>query len=87
MQVMTGEGYNFADVVEQAREKCEGDFAAGATEAVVEEGSDSWGWEEELELLKEEMRSVANQCRKDETKKMVNLIEVSHSPLPHWGRM
>ncbi|KAF4597963.1 Dynamin-like GTPase that mediates homotypic ER fusion [Pleurotus pulmonarius] len=75
LQGMTGEGYNFADVVEQAREKCEGDFAAGATEAVVEEGSDSWGWEEELELLKEEMRSVANQCRKDETKKMVNLIE------------
>ncbi|KAF7427975.1 Dynamin-like GTPase that mediates homotypic ER fusion [Pleurotus ostreatus] len=75
LQGMTGEGYNFADVVEQAREKCEGDFAAGAKEAVVEEDSDLWGWEEELELLKEEIRSVANQCRKDETKKMVNLIE------------
>lgn len=26
--------------------------------------------------LKEEVGSVADQCRKDETKKMVNLIEV-----------
>lgn len=42
-----------------------------------EEGSTEWNWAEELELLKEEVKSVADQCRKDETKKMVNTIEVS----------
>jgi hypothetical protein len=63
-------------VVLKGREKCERKFSEGAKEAVVEQGG-SWVWEEELELLKEEMKSVADTCRKDETKKMVNLIEVS----------
>ena len=35
-----------------------------------------WVWEDEMESLKEEITHVADQCRKDETKKMVNLIEV-----------
>jgi hypothetical protein len=39
------------------------------------EGTD-WTWEDEFVLLKEEMASVGDQCRKDETKKMVNTIEV-----------
>lgn len=34
-----------------------------------------WVWEDELELLKEEIGVVADQCRKDETKKMLNQIE------------
>lgn len=75
MDGLKGEEYNFADVVKSARQKCEKRFAEAAKEAVVEEGAD-WSWEEELELLKEEVDNVANQCRKDETKKMVNLIEV-----------
>ena len=45
-----------------------------AQEALVE-GTD-WSYEEELGLLREEARVVADQCRKDETKKMVNVIEV-----------
>ena len=73
-QGMRGEGYNFADVVNAARERCEKRFLDGAKEALVE-GTD-WTYEEEYGLLQQEIRSVANQCRKDETKKMVNTIEV-----------
>ncbi|KAJ7217672.1 RHD3/Sey1 [Mycena pura] len=68
-----GEGYNFADVTSKARERCLERFEAGAKEAVVE-GTD-WTWDDEMISLQEEVRSVADQCRKDETKKMVNLIE------------
>ncbi|RDX47836.1 protein SEY1 [Lentinus brumalis] len=70
---MRGEGYNFAEVVAAARERLEKRFLEGAQEAVVE-GTD-WSYEEELGLLREEARIVADQCRKDETKKMVNVIE------------
>ncbi|KAH9942378.1 root hair defective 3 GTP-binding protein [Epithele typhae] len=70
---MRGEGYNFADVVSAARDRLEVRFLEGAKEAIVE-GTD-WSYEEELSLLREEARVVADQCRKDETKKMVNLIE------------
>lgn len=73
---MRGEEYNFADVVGAARKGAEGAFVAGATEAVVEEGDTQWAWEDELGLLREEVQSVADQCRRDETKKMINAIEV-----------
>ncbi|KAI0058805.1 root hair defective 3 GTP-binding protein [Artomyces pyxidatus] len=69
------EGYNFADVVGQARNRCEKRFVDGAKEAVVAEDEAAWNWEEELSLLKEEIKLVADQLRKDETKKMVNTIE------------
>ncbi|KAJ7594483.1 root hair defective 3 GTP-binding protein [Mycena floridula] len=71
---LKGEGYSFSDVVQEARRKCELNFSQTAKEAVIEEGED-WSWTEELELLREEVGSVASQCRKDETKKMINLIE------------
>ena len=76
---LKGEEYNFAKVVSKARERCEGRFKEGAEEASVE-GTD-WSWEDEMGLLKEEVGVVADQCRKDETKKMVNLIEVCVNPL------
>ncbi|KAJ3788088.1 RHD3/Sey1 [Lentinula aff. detonsa] len=75
---LKGEEYNFADVVSKAKAKCENKFTEGAKESVVDDSDDGkteWNWEEELELLKEEVKSVADQCRKDETKKMVNAIE------------
>ncbi|KAF4620744.1 hypothetical protein D9613_000497 [Agrocybe pediades] len=72
---MKGEGYSFADVVAKARERCEGTFSAAAKEATIEDTD--WSWEEELALLQEEVGVVADQCRKDETKKMVNQIETS----------
>jgi protein SEY1 len=69
------EGANFADVMQRASESCLDKFTEGAKEVVVEE-NDEWNWKEELILLEEEMRSVGDQFRKDETKKMVNTIEV-----------
>ncbi|KAH6913877.1 protein SEY1 [Coprinopsis sp. MPI-PUGE-AT-0042] len=70
---LKGDNYDFAEVVVKASKKCEDSFTAGGSEAVVE-GTD-FSWEEELELLRVEVSSVADQCRKDETKKMINLIE------------
>lgn len=72
---MKGDNYDFAKVVAKASQTCEDTFTAGGSEALVE-GTD-WSWEEELELLRVEVKSVADQCRKDETKKMINLIEVN----------
>ncbi|KAI0297208.1 protein SEY1 [Multifurca ochricompacta] len=69
------DGYNFADVVSKARASAEALFSDGAREIVVVEDDATWQWEEELRLLREEIRSVADQLRKDETKKMVNTIE------------
>ncbi|OAX39781.1 root hair defective 3 GTP-binding protein [Rhizopogon vinicolor AM-OR11-026] len=73
LEGLRGEEYNFADVVGKARTKCETQFTDGATEALLEDTD--WTWEDELESLREEIGNVADQCRKDETKKMVNLIE------------
>jgi len=70
------EGYNFADVVGKARADAEARFSDGAKEAVVTEGDASWQWEEELRLLRDEVQSVADQLRKDETKNMFSTIEV-----------
>lgn len=74
---MRGESYNFADIVNAARERCEKRFEQGAREAVPVEGEDAvhWSFDDEFVLLREEMSSIADQCRKDETKKMVNVIE------------
>ncbi len=69
------EGYSFADVVWKARTDAEARFSDGA-EAVVTEGDASWQWEEELRLLRDEIQSVADQLRKDETKNMFSTIEV-----------
>jgi len=70
---MKGENYNFAEVVASAKKKCENRFILGAKEALLEDTD--WVWEDELQLLNEEVRAVADQCRADETKKMVNAIE------------
>jgi len=71
------DGYDFADVVTTAREHCEHRFTDDAKEAVVVEDDDGWNWGEELVLLKEDVRTIVEQLRKDETKKMVHIIEVS----------
>ncbi|KAI5118453.1 hypothetical protein M0805_006272 [Coniferiporia weirii] len=70
---MRVEGYNFADVCLEAEGRCEKCFVDGAEEAKLEDTD--WAWEDELELLREEIGIVSNQCRADETKRMVNLIE------------
>ncbi len=78
---LKGEEYDFGNVMIEARTKWETKFEEVAKEALVDDDDDDdsttdWVWEDELESLREEIRSVADQCRKDETKKMVNQIEV-----------
>lgn len=68
--------YNFATVLSGARERAEQLFVDGAKEAVIADGDAAWAWEDELEMLRQEIRAVGDQLRKDETKKMVNTIEV-----------
>lgn len=76
---LKGPEYDFAEVVKKGRTKWEGKFEECAREAVVDEKEkDKWVWEDEMDLLREEVSSVADMCRRDETKKMVNLIEVSN---------
>ncbi|TFK70615.1 root hair defective 3 GTP-binding protein [Pluteus cervinus] len=70
---LKGEEYNYADVVKKARSDCIETFSEAAQEACIE--GPHWSWQEELELLEEEIKGVADQFRKDETKKMVSLIE------------
>ncbi|KZW00220.1 root hair defective 3 GTP-binding protein [Exidia glandulosa HHB12029] len=70
---LKGEAYSFADVVAAARAACEKRFVDGAEEARLKDTD--WTFEDELTLLREEMDAVAVQCRSDETKKMVNVIE------------
>lgn len=74
LEGLRGEGYNFAEIVNVARQKWEAAFLDGAKEALIEDTD--WTYEDEFGLLKDELKSVADQCRKDETKKMVNAIEV-----------
>ncbi|KAG2128946.1 RHD3/Sey1 [Suillus bovinus] len=73
LEGLRGDEYNFADVVGKAQTKCEKRFADGAKEVSLEDTD--WTWQDELGSLREEIGNVADQCRKDETKKMVNLIE------------
>jgi len=75
LEGLRGEDYSFAHVVSKARQKCESTFSEGAKEALLEDTD--WTWEDELELLKEETGLVADQCRKDETKKLLNQAERS----------
>ena len=74
LEGMRGESYSFADIVSDARSKFEGLFLTGARELSIE--GVNWGYEEEYSLFQEEIQLVADQSRKDETKKMVNVIEV-----------
>jgi hypothetical protein len=71
---MKGDTYNFAEIVRNARSKYEKQFLGAAQEALLVDAH--WSYEEELSLFQDEIGIVADQCRKDETKKMINLIEV-----------
>lgn len=82
--------YDFGEIVVSARQKAETFFETAARESAglapvgvkEEEGEESvpidtdWSYEDEFEQLRHEMGLVADQCRKDETKKMINNIEV-----------
>lgn len=49
-------------------------FFAGWVEVRLKETD--WQYEDEFALLKEDIDLIGDQCRSDETKKMINLIEV-----------
>ena len=74
LEGMRGESYSFADIVGDARSKFEQSFLTGAKELLID--GVNWSYDEEYSLFQEEIQLVADQCRKDETKKMVNVIEV-----------
>ena len=74
LEGMRGESYSFAEIVSGARSKFEQLFLTGAKELLVQ-GVD-WSYDDEYTLFQDEIQLVADQCRKDETKKMVNVIEV-----------
>ncbi|KAF8134516.1 RHD3/Sey1 [Boletus edulis] len=76
---LSGTDYNFGDVVGKATSECETRFQAGGKEACIEETE--WSWEEELELLREEIANVAEVFRKDETKKMRNFKRQISEPV------
>ena len=81
LEALRGESYNFAEIVSGGRSKFEKAFLTGAKELSIE-GVD-WSYDEEYSLFQEEIQLVADQCRKDETKKMVNSIEVGLSILTY----
>jgi len=73
---LEADDYNFADVVGRARVCAEARFVDGAREAVVVEGAATWQWKEEFRLLRDEIWSITSQLRRDESKKVVDAIEV-----------
>ena len=82
LEAMRGESYNFAEIVSGGRSKFEQSFLTGAKELLIE--GVNWSYDEEYSSFQEEIQSVADQCRKDETKKMVNVIEVGPFVLIPW---
>ena len=74
LEALRGESYNFAEIVSGGRSKFERLFLTGAKELSIE--GVNWSYYEEYSSFQEEIQLVADQCRKDETKKMVNVIEV-----------
>lgn len=68
------DGYDFALVVKETKEKAEKSFLEGAEEATLVETE--WSWEETLGQLREDVVAIADLLRVEETKKMVLIIEV-----------
>ncbi|GAA5838933.1 hypothetical protein JCM11251_003740 [Rhodosporidiobolus azoricus] len=67
------EGYDFAKVVSEARSKAETDFEKGSKGVTLEESG--WSSEEQEAMLREDIEAVAELLRKEETRKMVAVIE------------
>ncbi|GAA5980721.1 hypothetical protein JCM5350_006364 [Sporobolomyces pararoseus] len=67
------EGYDFAKVVSQSRESVEKEFRRLGKEVELE--NSGWNIEEQESLFKEDLESVAELLRKEETRKMIAIIE------------
>ncbi|KZP11505.1 RHD3-domain-containing protein [Athelia psychrophila] len=70
---LKSDNYRFASVVAKAKERSETRFKTSAQEDIVE--GTGWTWDDEMNLLSNDITSVGDRCRKDETKKMLDHIE------------
>ncbi|KZP11504.1 RHD3-domain-containing protein [Athelia psychrophila] len=70
---LKGDNYCFANVVANARKRCEKRFKTSALKAIL--GTSGWTWDDEMNMLSDEVTTFVDQCRRDETKKMLDLIE------------
>jgi hypothetical protein len=68
------EGYDFARVVDEARRRAQRHFEEEAGKVVLEQSG--WDIVEARQTLEEDMEHVAELLRKEETRKMVAVIEV-----------
>ncbi|WVO15942.1 protein SEY1 [Cryptococcus depauperatus] len=66
-------GYDFGDVVRKSKANAKERFSKGAEELTIE--GTEWEYAHEMTLLDEDLKLIADKCRADETKKMVNAIE------------
>lgn len=71
---LKNDGYDFAKVVREAKSKAETTFDDEARKVVLEESG--WKVDEARATLDEDMEHVAELLRKEETRKMVAVIEV-----------
>ncbi|WVR06913.1 protein SEY1 [Kwoniella sp. DSM 27419] len=67
-------GYDFGKVVTEGTREARERFSHGAKEMTVDETD--WEYDTELLLLDDDLRAIADRCRADETKKMVNAVEM-----------
>jgi hypothetical protein len=67
------EGYDFARVVSSAKETAEREFKEESEKVELEESG--WDRSEQEGLFKEDLESVAELLRKEETRKMIAIIE------------
>lgn len=70
---LKGDNYDFAEVVQGEKSKAELTFRAAST-AICLVDTD-WTIDEELAQFNEDVTQIADQCRAEETKKMVTQIE------------
>ncbi|PWN26932.1 root hair defective 3 GTP-binding protein [Jaminaea rosea] len=70
---LRGEGYDFASVVSTERERALTTFEKNADHMCLDETD--WSYEDELDQLRVNITEIADQCRREETKKMVLQIE------------
>jgi len=68
------DGYDFAKVVKEAKEDAESRFVEESRKVELDESG--WSRDEQEALLREDLESVAELLRKEETRKMVAIIEV-----------
>ncbi|CED85425.1 root hair defective 3 gtp-binding protein [Phaffia rhodozyma] len=72
-EALKGKEYDFGAVVQTSRERAENTFREGAEEVRLDDTD--WQYDDEFALLKEDITLIGDQCRFDETKRMVNSIE------------